>query len=138
MAEWEHFPHGADVGLRGRGESLDRAFEQAAIALTAVVTDPDGVREEEQVDIVCEAPSLDILFVDWLNAVIYEMTTRGMLFGRFEVKVEGLALRARVFGEAVDRSRHEPAVEAKGATFTELRVERDESGTWTAQCVVDV
>jgi SHS2 domain-containing protein len=138
MAEWEHFSHGADVGVRGRGESVDRAFEQAAIALTAVVTDPDGVRNVEQVDIVCEAPSLDILFVDWLNAVIYEMTTRSMLFGRFEVAIDGLGLRARVFGEAVDRNRHEPAVEAKGATFTELRVERDESGTWTAQCVVDV
>ncbi len=83
MASWEHFPHEADVGVRGRGESADVAFEQAALALTAVITNPDLIRNEEQVEIACEAPSLDVLLVDWLNAVIYEMTTRSMLFGRF-------------------------------------------------------
>ena len=36
--EWEHFPHDADVGLRGWGATPAEAFEQAAYALTAVVT----------------------------------------------------------------------------------------------------
>lgn len=138
MPSWEHFPHEADIGVRGRGETLDIAFEQAARGLTAVVTDPDRVRNDERVAITCEAPSLDVLLVDWLNALIYEMTTRSMLFGRFEVNVDGLRLSARAEGEQVDRKRHEPVVEPKGATFTELRVSRDEEGQWVAQCVVDV
>ena len=37
-AEWEQFPHDADVGLRGWGATPAEAFEQAACALTAVVT----------------------------------------------------------------------------------------------------
>ena len=138
MPSWEHFPHEADIGVRGRGETLDIAFEQAALGLTAVVTDPDLVRNDEQVAITCEAPSLDVLLVDWLNALIYEMTTRSMLFGRFEVNIDGLRLSAKAEGEHVDRQRHEPVVEPKGATFTELRVSRDEEGQWVAQCVVDV
>jgi tRNA nucleotidyltransferase (CCA-adding enzyme) len=138
MASWERFPHEADVGVRGRGESADVAFEQAALALTAVVTNPDLIRNEEQVEIACEAPSLDVLLVDWLNAVIYEMTTRSMLFGRFRVKINGLELSAQAQGERVDRQRHEPVVEPKGATFTELRVSRDDEAQWVAQCVVDV
>jgi RNA-splicing ligase RtcB len=36
---WEHFPHEADTGVRGIGASPAEAFEQAAIALTAVITD---------------------------------------------------------------------------------------------------
>ena len=40
MASWEHFPHEADIGVRGRGMSAATAFEQAALALTAVITDP--------------------------------------------------------------------------------------------------
>ena len=40
---WEHFPHQADMGIRGRGASREEAFEQAAVALTAVITDPEGV-----------------------------------------------------------------------------------------------
>ena len=39
-ATWEHFPHEADIGVRGRGTSPDIAFAQAALGLTAVVTDP--------------------------------------------------------------------------------------------------
>jgi SHS2 domain-containing protein len=138
MAHWEHFPHEADIGVRGRGESPAVAFEQAALALTAIVTEPHQVRNEESVEITCEAPSLEVLLVDWLNALIYEMVTRSMLFGRFRVEINGLALRARAEGERVDRRRHEPAVEPKGATFTELRVGRDHEGEWLAQCIVDV
>ena len=138
MAGWEHFHHEADIGVRGRGSSLSAAFEQAALALTAVITDPSKIREEVEVAITCEAPSLDVLLVDWLNEVIYEMTTRSMLFGRYGVQIDGLRLTAKAAGEPVDRARHEPVVEPKGATFTELRVERDAEGSWVAQCVVDV
>ncbi len=138
MPAWEHFPHEADIGVRGMGDSPAVAFEQAALGLTAVITDPASVRAEEAVTIICEAPSLDVLFVDWLNALIYEMTTRTMLFGRFQVKIDGLRLSAQVEGEAVDRQRHEPVVEPKGATFTELRVSQNDEGQWVAQCVVDV
>lgn len=138
MPSWEHFPHEADIGVRGRGESPDIAFEQAALGLTAVVTDPGLVRSDERVAIKCEAPNLEVLLVDWLNALIYEMMTRSMLFGRFRVRIDGLRLSAEAEGEHVDRLRHEPVVEPKGATFTELRVGRDDESQWIAQCVVDV
>jgi SHS2 domain-containing protein len=61
-----------------------------------------------------------------------------MLFGSFSVTIEGSALRAMAEGEPVDRSRHDPIVEPKGATFSELRIQRDDAGDWIAQCVVDV
>jgi SHS2 domain-containing protein len=138
MPSWEHFPREADIGVRGLGESPDVAFEQAALGLTAVVTDPGLVGNEEQVAISCEAPNLELLLVDWLNALIYEMMTRSMLFGCFRVTIDGLRLSAEAEGEHVDRLRHEPVVEPKGATFTELRVGRDDEGQWVAQCVVDV
>ena len=44
MARWEHFSHGADVGVRGFGISVEEAFEQAALALSAVVGDISTVR----------------------------------------------------------------------------------------------
>lgn len=138
MANWEHFHHEADIGVRGRGSSPAAAFEGAALALTAVIADPAGIRSETEVEITCEAPSLDVLLVDWLNGLIYEMTTRSMLFGGFAVQIDELRLTGKAMGEPVDRERHQPAVEPKGATFTELRVERDTEGQWVAQCIVDV
>ena len=138
QARWEHFEHGADIGVRGIAPTKAGAFEQAALALTAVVVDPQRVRADEAVEVSCEAPDEELLLVDWLNALVYEMATRGLLFGRFEVGLEGTRLRARAWGERLDPARHEPAVEVKGATYTALSLGRDASGAWVAQCVVDV
>lgn len=135
---WEHFPHQADVGVRGLGATPESAFEQAALALTAVVTDPVGVIPAEVIELSCEAPDRELLLVDWLNALIFEMATRSMLFSRFEVCLEGGRLKAKAWGEALDSARHHPAVEVKGATYTALEVAQQQDGTWLAQCVVDV
>ncbi len=134
---WSHFEHGADVGIRGRGATVAEAFEAAALALTAVLVPPAEVVPREEVAFACEAPDQDTLLYDFLSQVVYEMATRGMVFGRYQVEVEGPRLTARAFGEPVDRLRHRPTVEVKGPTYTELRVTEDDAGV-TAQCVVDV
>lgn len=137
-AAWEHFRHGADIGIRGYGASVPQAFEQAALALTAIVTAPAGVQPLRAVEVRCNAGNDEFMFLDWINAVIYEMATRSMLFARFEVRSEGGVLAATAWGEPVDVARHAPAVEPKGATFTELEVAHLPDGRWVAQCVVDV
>ncbi len=134
---WEHFPHAADVGLRGFGPTPERAFEQAALALTAVVTDAE-VAPTTRVEVSRDAPDLELLFVEWLNAIIYEMAVRGMLFGKFSVRIVGLHLDGELWGEAVDPARHAPACEPKGATYTALRVAEGPARLWSAACVVDV
>jgi len=135
---WEHFPHEADIGVRGIGETREAAFEQAALALSAVIVDLNSVDPIQAILIACEAPDSELLFVDWLNALVYEMATGKMLFSRFEVRLEGDKLSAKAWGEPIDLARHQSAVEVKGATFTELRVAQRPDGTWVAQCVVDV
>ena len=137
-SRWEHFPHMADIGVRGIGATREQAFEQAALAMTAVIADPAGVEARQEVEIDCEAPDEELLLVDWLNALVYEMATRRMLFGRFEVQISGRRLHGRAWGEPADAARHRPAVEVKGATYTALRVARQADGTWIAECVVDV
>ena len=135
---WEHFEHEADIGLRAQAPSREALFEAMAAALTAVVTEPSLVRPEKELSIHCEAPDDALLLVDWLNALIYEMATQGMVFGAWRVDLDGQRLDARVRGEAVDRERHQPAVEIKGATYTALAVEKLPGGDWAGQCVVDV
>jgi SHS2 domain-containing protein len=136
-ARWEHFPHDADVGVRGWGPTPAVAFEQAAHALTAVITDAE-VSSAVAVEIKCEAPDLELLFVEWLNAIIYEMAVRKMLFGRFAVRIDNRRLEGTLWGEPVDVARHAPACEPKGATYTALRVAQDTGGEWSAACIVDV
>jgi tRNA nucleotidyltransferase (CCA-adding enzyme) len=135
---WEHFSHDADIGIRGIGATQEQAFEQVALAMTAVITNLAWVDAQEMVEIICEAPDPELLLVDWLNALVYEMATRHLLFSRFEVRVYGHQLQGRAWGEKVSVEKHQPAVEIKGATLTSLRVRRESNGVWVAQCVVDV
>ncbi len=135
---WEHFAHQADIGVRGFGDSPAEAFEEAALALMAVMCQPDRVEAKEEIKINCEAPEAELLLIDWLSAVIYEVDTSGMLFGRFEVEITGNKLAGSAWGEKIDHERHKTIVEVKGATYAELKVVCNENGQWVAQCVVDV
>ena len=135
---WEHFDHEADIGVRGVGPTPARAFEQAALALSAAVSSLASINPYEPVHIECQDDDLEVLLVDWLNAVIYEMATRAMLFGRYEVVIEKGKLVATAWGEQVDVHRHQPAVEIKGATYTALHVGQSPDDRWVAQTVVDV
>jgi SHS2 domain-containing protein len=134
---WEHYEHAADIGVRGFGATRAEAFEQAGLALMAVVADLRTIGEFERVSIDCEAPDDELLLAEWLNALVYQMATRKLLFRRFNVALDGSRLHAQAWGEPIDAERHKPAVEVKGATFTTLRVARHGEG-WVAQTVLDV
>ena len=117
---------------------LANCSEQHALALTEVICPLEGIDARESVQIRCEAPDAEVLFTDWLNALIYEMSTRNLLFSRFAVDIRDYRLTATAWGEALDRERHHPTVEVKAATYTALLVTQRDDGSWIAQCVVDV
>jgi SHS2 domain-containing protein len=135
---FEHFAHQADMGVRGYGRTREEAFEQAALALTAVVVPPEAIAARASVRIACEAPDDELLLLDWLNAIVYQMSAHQMIFGRFQVRIAGRRLAGELWGEPIDVARHQPGVEVKAATLTALRVAQLADGAWLAQCVVDV
>jgi SHS2 domain-containing protein len=135
---WEHYSHPADVGIRGFGPTKEDAFIQGALALTAVITDLRTIKPKKLVEIICCEHDDELLFAGWLNALLYEMARRHMLFSKFEVSIKNQQLRAKAWGEKIDLKRHNPAVEVKAATYADLKVQQDEDGNWLAQCIVDV
>lgn len=137
-AHWELLDHGVEVGVRGIGPTKEGAFEQAALAVTAVIADPAGVDPRQAVDIACRGYDDEMLLVDWLNAVIAEMARRGMLFSRFHVEFRPGQLVGSAAGEPISPQRHRPGGEVKAATYTNLRVAQLSDGSWVAQTVVDV
>lgn len=135
---WEHFEHDADIGIRGIAQTKTLAFAQAAIAMTAVITDPSPISQTQSVAIHCSAEDDEILFLDFINELIYAMAVHRLLFSRYQVEIIDGELSAIAYGEPLDLLKHQPAVEIKGATFTELYVGQRPDGLWVAQCIVDV
>lgn len=136
---WEHFPHGSDIGIRGKGEHLSEAFAMVAMALNSLMGDPHQVTARETLQFEIEAETLDFLLFDWVNRLIYESAVHNLLFAEFRVEVNPHPprLTALIKGEKIDRVKHHPGVEVKGATFTELKVQHSDN-QWICQCIVDV
>lgn len=133
---WEHFAHGGGLGVRGRGPTLDASFEQAALALCAGVCEPSHVRPVLVVHFELEAPDVEALLAAWLGAVLDVMRARGLVFGRFLVRVEGDRLIGRAWGEPFDRLRH--AARPLGHVGPHHALVRHEGGDgeWCAQAVL--
>ena len=134
---WRHFEHQADIGIRGFGPTKEHAFEQTALALTAVITTVQNVQPNSKISIRCQADDDELLLIDWLSALLYQMAIHKMLFSRFEVRINKGCLDADAWGEKIDIAKHHPAVEVKAATYNALKV-CQENDLWIAQCVVDV
>ena len=131
-----YFDYGGDVGVIGRGTTLEEAFEAAAAGMFAITTDLAVVRREHSVRIDFEEADIELALVHWLNLLLGEARVRSMVFAGFRLERDGVVWRGLASGEPwrADLAR---GVEVKGATLTMLKVERNEAG-WEARCVVDV
>jgi SHS2 domain-containing protein len=137
MVQFETFEHEADIGIRGFGGSVKEAFENTAVALYSVMVNINAVNPVEERTFTVSAPDRELLLVEWLNALLAISDIEHMVFSKFEVEMEGTTLTGVAGGETLDRDRHEPHVEVKGATYHLLSV-KEQDGIYTAQCVVDV
>ncbi len=134
---YETFEHESDIGIRGYGSSIEAAFENAAKALYSVIVNVQSVQQKEKRAVSVSATDPELLLVEWLNALLSLSDIERIVFSRFEVRISDTTLNGTAWGEQLDRNRHEPGVEVKGATYHMLSVRRDED-QYVAQCVVDV
>jgi SHS2 domain-containing protein len=132
----EYFEHGADIGVIGRGPTVEGAFAQAARAMFAIMVDIDAVRPLDAIEFGFDEDDLELALVRWLNGLLAQARERGLVLSEFTVARSGDHWHGAARGE---RWRDDLArgTEVKGATLTALAV-RQVDGCWDARCVVDV
>ena len=135
-ASYSYFEHDADIGIVGRGPTLERAFESAAEATFAIMVDPQSLQELQEVPVSFTEDDTELALPQWLNALLGAARERGAVFGRFALVREGPRWSGRAWGEPW-REDMERGTEVKGATLTMLSV-RQTDGAWEARCVIDV
>jgi SHS2 domain-containing protein len=140
MGTIEIFDHTADVGLRVLGDSLDDLFQTAAEGLfDYVVANREAVRVDRVEALTLRSESTADLLADWLGELIFRSETGHVLYGRFDVRVanDGLALEAKIGGEAIDRDRHVLDHEVKAVTRHGLSLE-GRGDEWVAEFILDI
>jgi SHS2 domain-containing protein len=131
-----YFEHDADIGIIGRGNTVEESFVSAARAMFAIQSELDSVRSIEAIEIEFEEDDLELALVRWLNALLAASRERGIVLQAFGLAREGGRWQGWARGERW-RDGLDRGTEVKGATLTMLSVSH-EAGGWEARCVVDV
>jgi SHS2 domain-containing protein len=133
-----YFEHGADIGLIGRGASVERAFEAAARAMFAIMVEggADAAHEPIAASIEFAEDDIELALVRWLNALLAAAREQRGVFSEFRLARDGGFWRGEARGVRW-RADDARGTEVKGATLTALAV-RPANGGWEARCVVDV
>jgi SHS2 domain-containing protein len=125
--EFEVLDHTADVGIEAYGADDGKAFANAARGMFSLMVDLETVRETQHRDIEVTAPDQESLLVAWLSELLYLFDAQNLLFRRFDISLLAeTGVRARAYGEPVDRSRHEIKIGVKAVTFHMLSIVRSD------------
>ena len=135
------FDHTADVGVELSAPTLSALFEEAALALSAVLSGSGRVDPRLRVSVSLTASSIEQLLVDWLAELLGRFDVELWLTGAVEVTVDcgdgRCSLQALVAGEPLDTRRYPSALPVKGITYHRLRVQQTAEG-WCATVILDV
>ncbi len=131
-----YFDHDADIGIIGRGNSLEEAFESAAVAMFSIMVDVDVLDCDELIEVTFEEDDNEFALIEWLNKLLAVAHMKHLVLGRFELHKEGDSWRGKAWGDKW-KKQLERGTEVKGATLTMLSVQEKEDH-WEARCVVDV
>lgn len=116
----------ADVAFEAYGKSLEEAFSNAALAMFEVETNTKKVKPKIKKKVKVEGEDLQALLFDWLSELLFLGGIKRMFFSKFNVKIKKLngrhKLNAEVYGEKIDRKRHELKVEVKAVSYQMMQV----------------
>ena len=132
----QYFDHGADIGIIGRGDSIEAAFIDAAKAMFAIMGDLNEIQPIETIDLEFEEEDIELALVTYLNQLLAKAQSEHLLLSKFELQRENNHWQGRAWGEKW-RDDMTRGTEVKGATLTMLKVTKINQ-TWEARCVVDV
>ncbi len=134
--------HTADAYIEAYGETLEEAFENAAAAMTDVMTELEKVEAQTEESFMVEGQDEPALLYSWLEELLLEFELKGNLYSRFEVlgieeTSEGVRLRAKAWGEKYDPERHPTKVGIKAATYHRMEILK-EPDLVTVRFILDI
>lgn len=138
---YKTYEHPADIGVYGKGPTLDIAFSEVAKAMFSVIVDIEKIKKDKFILIELESTNEEDLLFAWLNELLASADINNIFFCECEVKIsnknDNFNLKAKCFGSPRDKNPDKYKVEVKAATYFDLSVKK-EKGQFIAQCIVDV
>lgn len=128
----------ADIGVTASGESLREVFTHTAIGLFSIMGEIKRVEKKISFPFSVKGDNLESLLINWLNELIYLQEVNDLL-GR-EVMIEEIdsqGLKGKLWGEKIDRKKHQLGTEVKAATYHNLEI-KNKNGGWVVRVIFDI
>jgi SHS2 domain-containing protein len=112
------------------GKTMEEAYENAALAMFETITDTDQVAQSEAESIEVEAEDQYALLYNWLEALLVNSETKGMLYSKFQINswketAESFKIKAKIWGEKFDPQKHPQKVAVKAVTYHRMVIIRE-------------
>ena len=138
MSPFETFDHTADIGLRVIADKLPSLFEDAGRGFYSLIIDNiDAIQLRDERTFSLSADSWDMLYLNWLNELLFCFETELLVLTDFEIHLSGYHLTGRGRGEVLDIRRHQTHFNIKAITYHQLQVSRTHRG-WLAEVILDI
>lgn len=130
------FTHNTDVGIIGRGVSIESSFEEIATVMFSLLIDVRHMCQTEVITFEFQAEDNAFALITWLTLLLDKARERQLIFCDFRLKRDGNAWKATVAG-APWRKDVPHKHEINGVMLERLSVAKIDH-LWEARCVVDV
>lgn len=141
MKPYEYLPHTADVKFIARGKTLEKAFENAAYALTDTITDHTKIKQTEKQSFFVESEDEKSLLYDFLEQFIILLDSEGFLLNKIESlkitpKGDKLTLICKIVGD-IQNDKYEIKTTIKAVTYQQMEVKKA-NGEYKLQVILDI
>ncbi len=126
---YRHLEHSTDAIIEVIAPNLKNAFEVAGMSVVETIIDSSKIDERDKRSITVTGKDLRYLLYNWLEEIIILTITDGFAIKKILVKIEkndGYKIKADIFGEGIDISKHKFKVEIKSPTFHEMDIQQGE------------
>ena len=126
---YRHLEHSTDAIIEVIAPNLKNAFEVAGMSVVETIIDSSKIDERDKRSITVTGKDLRYLLYNWREEIIILTITDGFAIKKILVKIEkndGYKIKADIFGEGIDISKHKFKVEIKSPTFHEMDIQQGE------------
>ena len=122
----KNFEHTADIGIEVETSNISRAFEEAALGFSEIITGGNLPKELISNDVSIESDNLDSLLVHFISYLVVLFDTDLFISGFAKIEIckgENFLLKGILKGDIYDQSKHGYGVEIKAVSYHQLLVE---------------
>lgn len=124
MKRYEYLSHTADAKFKAYGKTDEEKFENCALAMFGIITNPENVKETETHELELEAKTLRGLLYDFLDELLYLHETKDFVLSKVkEIKVENNKVIATVTGDSYKN--YELSGHVKAITYSDFEYTDD-------------